>query len=440
MSTERISNPKYIGNMSDKVKREFNKNAREIWAEEHIPSIKLKNIPTLGVGIAGGFVAGMGAQYFNTEVLAQPQKAAEVASVPSSVIEDLNYLHSFDNINGNSGAIWTRYSCDNPQDANHYAIGQDVFVKGEGFDSQETFDVWDTGQPGGASCDPNIEVSRKSVTTDNNGSFCVNLYTVKPDDCGEYTVDTSHVGGSKNDNYRIEGNEPTYTPEPTHTPALTQTENPTVTPSKTPTKTFVVTVTATATKIWETITATATRTATQIRASLTPSAIVTQQETPTETPQPICEPCPTCPPTEVCNPCEELRRAANAQETLAAALEKKVGPEQTMAAAQSTMAAAESTQVADLPNQNRSENLKVQMLETQNVMLAESNRLNTIKADTSALPTQIYNPKNDTLNYVISGAVGAGVGLWFAAAATYISDSKKRVSKELVSNEQDKKK
>ena len=41
------------------------------------------------------------------------------------------------------------------------------------------------------------------ITTDANGDFCAWVYTVQPDDDGEYTVDVT--GASKNDNYRVDG-------------------------------------------------------------------------------------------------------------------------------------------------------------------------------------------------------------------------------------------
>jgi hypothetical protein len=119
----------------------------------------------------------------------------------------------------NAGAIWTtQETCSDPaaQDANHYDVGQTVHIRGDGFDPDTTLGWSITGQPGGASSDPNIVVASGDVTTDATGYFCVAAYTVLPGDNGEYTVDVDDA--NKNDNYRV-GDEATPTdPPPTDPP------------------------------------------------------------------------------------------------------------------------------------------------------------------------------------------------------------------------------
>ncbi len=100
----------------------------------------------------------------------------------------------------NSGAIWTtRNDCgDIKQDVNHYDIGEHVYINGANFNPGNYF--WKIkGQPGGASCDPNIIVAMDIFTVNETGSFCFDAYTVQPDDCGEYKVKFANKG----DNYRV---------------------------------------------------------------------------------------------------------------------------------------------------------------------------------------------------------------------------------------------
>lgn len=146
----------------------------------------------------------------------------------------------------NAGAIWTtQETCSDPaaQDANHYAVGQTVHIRGDGFDPNVTLGWSITGQPGGASSDPNIVVASGDVLTDADGYFCVAAYTVLPGDDGEYTVDVESA--SKNDNYRVEGVEATPTPPPaTPTPPPATPTPPPATPTPpgaTPTPSLPVT-------------------------------------------------------------------------------------------------------------------------------------------------------------------------------------------------------
>jgi hypothetical protein len=112
----------------------------------------------------------------------------------------LLFLASY--VSATSGAIWTTNAdCGNiTQNVNHYAIGDKVFINGDNFNDLTQYN-WDiVGQPGQASCDPDITVANGNYTTDANGSFCFEAYTVANDDCGEYKVGFSN----KNDNYQVD--------------------------------------------------------------------------------------------------------------------------------------------------------------------------------------------------------------------------------------------
>jgi hypothetical protein len=100
-----------------------------------------------------------------------------------------------------SGAIWTTTgSCGAPQDANHYSIGDQIFLNGSGFEAGSY--PWSiVGRPGGASADPGQTVASGNVSPDGAGNFCFAAYQVLPDDRGEYQVKV----GTKGDNYRVEG-------------------------------------------------------------------------------------------------------------------------------------------------------------------------------------------------------------------------------------------
>lgn len=99
------------------------------------------------------------------------------------------------------GAIWTTTgSCGDPQDANHYQVGDHIFINGSGF-AADGYDWSITGKPGGASGDPGAVVASDTQTVDDSGAFCFDAYTVAGDDWGEYQVKF----GNKGDNYRVEG-------------------------------------------------------------------------------------------------------------------------------------------------------------------------------------------------------------------------------------------
>ena len=102
---------------------------------------------------------------------------------------------------GGSGAIWTTNGAcgDEGQDANHFRIGDEVYINGSNFEPG-TYNWAITGNPGGSSCDPGIVVASGTVEVDSSGAFCFSAYTVREDDCGEYR----YTVGGKNDNYRVE--------------------------------------------------------------------------------------------------------------------------------------------------------------------------------------------------------------------------------------------
>ncbi len=100
---------------------------------------------------------------------------------------------------GNSGAIWTTEgSCGDPQNSNAYAVGDEIFINGSGFDAGSY--PWDiTGQPN--SGDPSTVVASGNVVVTASGAFCFSAYTVLPGDDGVYKYGV----GNKNDNYHVDG-------------------------------------------------------------------------------------------------------------------------------------------------------------------------------------------------------------------------------------------
>jgi len=107
-----------------------------------------------------------------------------------------------------SGAIWTtNETCETPaaQNANQYAPGDHVYLRGSGFEVDTAFGWTISGLPGGASGDPGAEVWTGDSVTGPDGSFCVDAYTIAADDWGTYTVDVEQGDTSKNDNYRVAG-------------------------------------------------------------------------------------------------------------------------------------------------------------------------------------------------------------------------------------------
>ena len=101
---------------------------------------------------------------------------------------------------GNPGAIWTTNGdCGIvSQDVNHFNIGDVVYINGDNFDAA-LYGWAITGNPGGSSGDPGIDVADGTFTVDLTGAFCFAAYTVQPDDWGEDKVSF----GKKGDNYRV---------------------------------------------------------------------------------------------------------------------------------------------------------------------------------------------------------------------------------------------
>lgn len=95
----------------------------------------------------------------------------------------------------NTGAVWTtRTSCDTPQDANQYIVGEDVYVHGSNF-APATY-AWNIiGVPE----NQNTNVASGSKVVTSNAEFCFYAYTIQLGDEGVYKV----YVGDKSDNYNI---------------------------------------------------------------------------------------------------------------------------------------------------------------------------------------------------------------------------------------------
>ena len=107
---------------------------------------------------------------------------------------------------GKPGAIWTTTNtCGDPQNVNHYNVGDVVYINGSGFD-EDNYN-WDiTGLP--SSADPNTAVASGQYSVGASGEFCFDAYTIQADDNGVYkaTFDNKH------DNYSVSGGEIPYIP------------------------------------------------------------------------------------------------------------------------------------------------------------------------------------------------------------------------------------
>lgn len=242
---------------------------------------------------------------FSVAVPAEQQVMAQVMpSVDQHMGDYVKALGGYDvngAVKGNSGAIFTRYDCTSPQDANQYNHGQEVFVAGKGFSVDEQLALTDRGLPGGASSNPNEIVAQKSVTTDGQGDFCTDLHKIGPDEWGEYQVSTNLEGKSKADNYRVKKEKPTAVP-PTRTEveasvtssptALVDTVTLVPTVKKTPTPAITVSRSSTApneenspTPPQDTLTPT-------VKNTLTPTSVGTGSPTSAFTPHPGVSPSP----------------------------------------------------------------------------------------------------------------------------------------------------
>ena len=106
-----------------------------------------------------------------------------------------------------SGSIWTTgEDCSNPapQNDNSYLAGETVYVRGANFAASTAISWTITGKPGGASGDPNQDVTSGNGTTDTEGAFCVAAYVIAADDWGVYSVKVEQGSTKKNDNYSVE--------------------------------------------------------------------------------------------------------------------------------------------------------------------------------------------------------------------------------------------
>jgi hypothetical protein len=121
-----------------------------------------------------------------------------------------------------SGSIWTTgESCANPapQNDNSYLAGETIYVRGANFAASTAFSWTITGKPGGASGDPNQDVTTGADTTDAAGAFCVAAYVIAADDWGVYSVKVEQGSTKKNDNYTVEQADTETTGDDTTPPA-----------------------------------------------------------------------------------------------------------------------------------------------------------------------------------------------------------------------------
>ncbi len=96
-----------------------------------------------------------------------------------------------------AGHIWTNVGpCGSPVDANHYAIGDHIYIHGADF-AEGDYD-WNIGKPGNSGAD----VASDNFHVNSTGEFCFDAYTVQPTDSGEYQV---KFGNAKGDNYGVNG-------------------------------------------------------------------------------------------------------------------------------------------------------------------------------------------------------------------------------------------
>jgi len=105
---------------------------------------------------------------------------------------------------GNPGSIWTTTnSCGDPQNVNHYMIGDTVYINGAGFGASTEYPWLVEGISG---CDAKATVMSGNHITNSDGTFCFAAYIVQNDDCGEYRADFN----GKKDQYRIDGTIPEF--------------------------------------------------------------------------------------------------------------------------------------------------------------------------------------------------------------------------------------
>jgi hypothetical protein len=101
-----------------------------------------------------------------------------------------------------SGVIWTtRDDCgDIKQNVNQYCIDDEVYINGEKFEAN-TYLEWNISVISSKNFPKGFILESGEVLTDEIGSFCIKVYTVKQSDSGEYGA---NVGGKK-DNFNVNG-------------------------------------------------------------------------------------------------------------------------------------------------------------------------------------------------------------------------------------------
>jgi hypothetical protein len=138
----------------------------------------------------------------------------------------------------NSGAIWTTTgSCGAPQDSNHYAVYDTVYINYSGFDAGSY--SWQIQQADGTPPKPIVASGTQLV--DSSGAGCFAAHVIQPPEANhEYQT----TFGNKGDNYQVD---PYATPTATKTSVPpTATDTSTFTPTNVPpTATFTATFTPT---------------------------------------------------------------------------------------------------------------------------------------------------------------------------------------------------
>lgn len=98
-----------------------------------------------------------------------------------------------------SGAIWTTTgTCGNPQNINHYEVGQTVFINGSGFSTSTPF-TWEIKEPGAGGA----AIASGSDSTDENGDLCLEALTLEEQHLGGPYQTQVSLDGAKNDNFSV---------------------------------------------------------------------------------------------------------------------------------------------------------------------------------------------------------------------------------------------
>lgn len=98
-----------------------------------------------------------------------------------------------------SGAIWTTTgSCGDPQNVNHYEVGQTVYVNGSGFDANTSY-TWEIKDPGANGA----QIASGPVQSDANGNLCAEALFLEDEHLGgPYQAQLVGVS-TKNDNFSV---------------------------------------------------------------------------------------------------------------------------------------------------------------------------------------------------------------------------------------------